>query len=58
MDAALYVCLSSSATSGSRSSVQTATRAAAIATFTVTTPTAVWVNAPNSIAPGTTVSAK
>lgn len=47
-----------SATSGSRRSAHTATSAAAIATFTVTTPTKVWVNAPNSIAPGTTVSAK
>ncbi|CAM5695236.1 hypothetical protein SBADM41S_10919 [Streptomyces badius] len=48
----------SSATSGSRSSVHTATSTAAMTTFTVTIPANVCVNAPNSIAPGTTVSAK
>ncbi len=47
-----------SATSGSRSSAHTATSTAAMATFTVAIPARVCVNDPNSIAPGTTVSAK
>lgn len=48
----------SSAVNGSRSRTHTVTSAAAMTTFTVTTPRKVCVNAPNSIAPGITVSAK
>lgn len=47
-----------SATSGSRSSSQSATAAAVSSTSTVSTPGTEWVTSPNSMAPGTTLSAK